>query len=487
MPLLLLAALALVAGGCAPAPPADPAATSVATAAPPRAAAEEADTTASGPSACLADTARVVAVDLAPRVRAAVTALREAAGRDGDYADFLAATHVRLVPDLVLPSAADTDAWTHLPAGGRVWCARLATPTYQGASLTGALRLRWSAAAARPGGPRLAAFDDAGRPVPEALPKAAPDTSVCFRDCADATPRTALILAYHMPPNASATVPPPALVGVDHLFAGRSRANASLPCHVNARPDCPAARPWADALRAAVQVVRVNYAGGRLYGSGVLLNNARQDRTPYVLTVRHRAGPNGVGADLNARGNRWFFRVGYEADACGTAPARAVATGHAVTGGRVVAAQARSVQFMLIRLAQPVPDAWRPVYAGWARDGRVPPRAAFVGYPAGDVRAMAFEDDSLGTRNAYWTARLDRGAVETGLSGAPVLDDRALVVGHLTNGTRACRADRRGRAPYARGTRLDAIWDLGAPGARVRDALDPDSTGTRMLPPLVVE
>jgi hypothetical protein len=483
-PLLLLAALLLAAlavalvAGCAGTPSAAPTAPADAKAA--------ADTTTFDPSVCLADTARVAEVDLKPSVQAAVAALREDAGRDGDYADFLDATHVQLKFDLAPPAADEMADWTPLPGGGRVWCARLATPTHKGASLTGALRLRWADADPLPSGATLAVLDDAGRRVPEALPTAAPDASVCFRDCADATPRTALVLAYHVPPDAAA-VAPPRLVGADHLFDGRDRLNASLPCHLNARPDCPDATPWADALRAAVQVVRVNYAGGRLAGSGVLLNNTRHDRTPYVLTVRHRAGPNGLGTDLNARGNRWFFRFGHEADACGTAPARAAATGHAVTGGRVVATQARGVQFMLVRLAQPVPDAWRPVYAGWARDGRVPPQAAFVGYPAGDVRAMAFEDDPLGTRRDVWTARLDRGAVEGGLSGAPIFDDRALVVGHLTNGTRACRADRRGRAPYASGTRLDAIWDLGAPGARVRDFLDPDRTGAQTLSPLVVE
>ena len=264
-----------------------------------------------------------------------------------------------------------------------------------------------------------------------------------------------------------------ALMGSDEPYVP-----LALPCSINTR--CREGRPWAYEAQAALRIVQ-----GGFSCTGVLLNNTRRDRTPYVLSVNHCGGP-AEGDTLD-----WVFQFNYRSAGC--ADPSQTPTPQSVSGAVVRAAQGNAADFALLELLEPIPKSYRVEYAGWSINDKVSkPGQVFssygvvIGHPRGDIMKITFEDDpiiDLPMLPFYWVATFDRGSIEVGSSGSPLFNDRRQVIG-LVRGAyqldpNACSGpggdDNRAIIAFPK---LSYIWDLG-----VGAFLDPKG-GTTSLGPL---
>lgn len=358
------------------------------------------------------------------------------------------------------------------PDGGSVWHLRV--------QADGAHALRFSYDRFRlPPGARLFVYDPAERVVRGAFTAANHTPHGGFATAL--TPGSVAVLEYYEPPDAAF----PGRIRVQAVthaqrtpYPLNPRAKAStyqpkaLACSINTA--CPEGDPWSREARATVLIDR----GGSAC-SGVLLNNASEDFKPYVLTAHHCGAP-AVGDTLN-----WLVHFNYASPTCANpseSPPKQTMTG-------VVVRAAHSgwrEDFALLELVNPIPSSFRPYYAGWSIDAADSPDGMTPSYPGGAVRKMALETDPITDLGARWLSTFDQGTVEGGSSGAPLFDAEHRVIGHLRGAwsidLNACSGpggdDNAATVVFPK---LSHIWDMGTDGQRMRDFLDPQSTGTMTL------
>jgi len=258
----------------------------------------------------------------------------------------------------------------------------------------------------------------------------------------------------------------------------------SLSCNVDVV--CDAGDPYRDQIRSVVQIT---FSG--FLCTGALINNTREDNTPYILTANH-CGFNAQNAATAV------FYFNYESDTCrgdatsGTPLPRSI--GDPQTGASFIANNPDS-DFALLRLNQTPPDSFDPYYAGWDRRDITPNMAVGIHHPAGDEKRISIENNTLispsvpttiggvGTlvANAVWQIpEWDVGITEGGSSGSPLLGAQNRIIGQLAGGvTFACPGAEEGPDFYGK---LSTSWDRGnSAETRLRDWLDPDGTNVEFI------
>ena len=194
--------------------------------------------------------------------------------------------------------------WTELPGGDRVWRLRI--------TATGALALGvyydkfWL-----PAGARLYLYNDEKTQLIGAFTEENNPGSGLF--ATQLIEGDAVTLELFEPSRARGfseiSISEIAYVYRDFVYRkGLKDFGDSESCEVNI--NCPEGNSWQDEKKG---VARIFLKIGSSYGwcSGSLLNNCRQDCTPYFLTADH-CGQGASTADLN----QWVFHFNYEAPAC---------------------------------------------------------------------------------------------------------------------------------------------------------------------------
>lgn len=195
-------------------------------------------------------------------------------------------------------------------------------------------------------------------------------------------------------------------------------------------------------------VVRMAFVvGGNTYGcTGVLVNNAQQDLTPYVLTAGHCIHDQAVASTLQMS---WF----YYAQSCdSTMPNPDSAFTY---NGADWLATSVGNDMTLLRLRDAPPAG--AVFAGWG-SAAVPVGAALLGlhYPRGamlKLNTMALQEAAQcsvdytppgnlacqpgAADGGFYRAQLQEGSIEPGSSGSPLFRD-GQVAGTLTGGDFFC-------------------------------------------------
>jgi len=247
-------------------------------------------------------------------------------------------------------------------------------------------------------------------------------------------------------------------------------------CQLDA--SCGEGRAWAAEARSIVNT-RLLDDPDHPGCTGVLLNNVRGDRTPYVLVARHcRNGsvPN-VGENLNW----WTFYFRGPSDRCGapvtnrvgpcTEANRCIRGATVVATGSAEGAYSRSRDFMLLRLSRPVPASFGATYAGWSIETTPMRSAVVLGHPRGLPVAMAVSDQPVelntvcGGGGPMWRIPVDRGQLVLGQSGSPVFDERRAVCGVVITGTGCNHPSPSCAASLAHN------WTFGPRGSRLIDHL----------------
>jgi hypothetical protein len=157
---------------------------------------------------------------------------------------------------------------------------------------------------------------------------------------------------------------------------------ASQACEKNI--NCPEGANWQVEKQAIARVIVVSPEGS-YWCSCALINNTKEDNTPYVLTANHCLA--GLDAISNNDAGQWVFNWKYEYPGCansGTPPNRTT------TGATVIANRSDS-DFALLSLTQDPANLTgvTPYYLGWDRTGNSGTGGVGIHHPQGDVKKIS--------------------------------------------------------------------------------------------------
>ncbi len=256
---------------------------------------------------------------------------------------------------------------------------------------------------------------------------------------------------------------------------------ASGACNVDVV--CPEGATWVDQRQATITLLTTANAN-QAFCSGAMINNARQDCTPYLLTANHCiSGTSAAGYTQMA------FYFNHQHATCGGT----VESTNQIVAGSVFcsAAGGNGVQksdFALLRITSPIPAAANMYFAGWDANDVASPSGVSIHHPAGDVKKIStytaplvstnYNNPAAGTTHWHvnWVAtQTNYGITEGGSSGSPLFNNDHRIVGDLSGGPSSCTAtdksDYYGKFSYS--------WtSCGTTAAnQLKPWLDPDNTG----------
>ena len=239
--------------------------------------------------------------------------------------------------------------------------------------------------------------------------------------------------------------------------------------------NCENDSAWQEVKRSVCRVV-VNNAQ---LCSGCLINNARNDGTPYVYLAAHCFTTKFLPKDA-------VYYFNYESPECDGPDATVM---FSVSGSEKLT-NPDSLDFALVELSETPPDSFNVYYAGW--DARPDPAeyTVCIHHPRGDVKKITYDNDppvtSYHTNNYYpeyvlyshWRIlRWDIGTTQLGSSGSPLFNQDHRIIGSLTGGEADCvnKVD-----DYF--TKLSYAWDYyDSPARQLKHWLDPDSSGVLFM------
>lgn len=253
---------------------------------------------------------------------------------------------------------------------------------------------------------------------------------------------------------------------------------------------CAASQGHEEKVRSTVLLLYPVGGGSLIACSGFMVNNAREDLTPYLLTADHCE----IDAD-NADSLQVYWK--YQDVRCdGSNNASAGAPDSAFSHvGATFLADGYDADFTLLLLGSldnPFipPASYQPFWAGWDLSAAPAQCGAGVHHPNGDEKAISFfntplraatvsgDDGIEGRFPDVWEVFWGHGTTEQGSSGSALWNEVGQVVGLLSGGAASC-VNRNGADYYAR---LNSAWEWEtACAGQLKCWLDPDSSGVRSL------
>ena len=217
--------------------------------------------------------------------------------------------------------------------------------------------------------------------------------------------------------------------------------------------------------------------------TGAFVNNARNDKTPFVLTANHCT------FEFTPQYDLWRFDLEYRSLTCenpATEPVMFSMTGCEKKAG------AQASDFLLVLLEEDVPSNLQITFAGWNRDAITTPDTSYlVHHPNADIRKLStsvnkavIHPNQIGWSEGYTTPadhhfrfKFTEGGHQPGSSGGPIFDQDGFIVAQLHGGTLGCEI-----VNSAFCGRFSKSWDAGTtPSDRLKEWLDPDNTGIVQL------
>ena len=179
---------------------------------------------------------------------------------------------------------------------------------------------------------------------------------------------------------------------------------------------------------------------GNTLCTGTLINNTKQDNTPYLLTAGHCI-------ETESDAQQTIFCFNYESPSCGNGQSSINGYVDQTLSGAFLKARSDSLDFSLLLLETPPPDKFRPYYAGWDHSLTSPSSSVAISHPLGDVKKITKDNNSptIGSfdvdfkSNSFWIiGKWEIGTTEGGSSGCSLFNQDNLIVGTLTGGTSTC-------------------------------------------------
>lgn len=191
-----------------------------------------------------------------------------------------------------------------------------------------------------------------------------------------------------------------------------------------------------------VNSVAVISTGGSRFCTGFMVNNTKNDKTPYFMTAAHCRITASTAPSLVTYWN-------YQTTKCGGA--RDGRLDQTTTGSVHLASNSRS-DATLVKLNKAPDASYNVNYAGWDATAAIGTKAVGIHHPNVDQKAISFENDPTalssyggttapGDSTHVWVRDWDKGTTEPGSSGSPLFDSNHRVIGQLHGGGAACGND----------------------------------------------
>jgi len=302
-------------------------------------------------------------------------------------------------------------------------------------------------------------------------------------------PGDELILEYHDPGN----IPFPlieisgvlyAYQNVSFLDISQRDFGSAGACQVNV--NCMEGADWQREKRGVARILLKVFGSG-FWCSGSLVNNVRQDSTPYLLTAAH-CGQNATVNDYS----QWIFYFNYEAAACDAPGGNP--DYQSIVGSTLIAqapdATSTGSDFKLLLLNRDLPIEYNPFFNGWDRENETSSNGVGIHHPKGDIKKISTYKEALISTaysstvedpdEKYWKVvwaptQTNHGVTEGGSSGSPLFNPDGKIVGTLSGGFSSCTnldmPDYYGKFSYSWEDNQEDIT------VQLKPWLDPDQTG----------
>lgn len=369
--------------------------------------------------------------------------------------------------------------WTDLPDGGRIWQVIIHSP--------GALNISINFLEFKiPSGARFQMYNDQRTDMSRAFTNAQEysqnQLGTWFVE------GDTLWLEYYEPPGVSETP----VLNISNLIHGYRMGlvdsylvergiNESGECHYDV--NCSIGSDfdtYKDLLKKSIALLNL---GNGFLCSATLINNAENDKTPYLLTANHCLE--------NSDPSLWSVRFNWISPdpVCGTGELSSNPnTNYTMSGAQLRASNAHS-DFALVEMSNPIPSSWNVVFAGWDNSDTDPLFEVGIHHPNGDIMKICRDDSGAekfninnvetwligggeyGTGNGW-----EIGATESGSSGSPLFNEKGKIIGQLFAGNASCDGTS-GNNEYDLYGRFAVSWNAGnSKHQRLKEWLDPKDT-----------
>lgn len=248
-------------------------------------------------------------------------------------------------------------------------------------------------------------------------------------------------------------------------------------CHINVA--CPIADPWRNQVNSVVCIsIHCPSDGNDYLCSGAMINNVRQDKTPYVLSANHC---------INNDNNSTFkFYFNYQSPTCTNEP-QVISPLYRATGGTICATANlnSSSDFLLLKITGNISNLYSDsiVFAGWDASGAASVGAA-IHHPGGDFKKISIPRQ-VSSANKYWKVNWyvgsnNKGVTEQGSSGSPLFNANGRIIGDLSTGSSACDLTN-GYDNYGKFSNSWTNNNNSNNAKKLQPWLDPDNTGTLVM------
>lgn len=258
-------------------------------------------------------------------------------------------------------------------------------------------------------------------------------------------------------------------------------------CQVNS--NCSESFNFSDEKKSAIRIL-VRVGSGLGWCSGSLISTVDRSYKPYILTAEHCAY---FGSTFASSSDflQWNFYFNYESPDCNNPSEEGNLAQQFIVGSELISRSDDNggdtgPDFLLLELAESIPEDFHAFYAGWNRSGDISTSGVCFHHPEGDIKKISTYNSNLVSESfgqviadTHWEVQWDGsingyGVTEGGSSGSALLDQNGLVLGFLTGGLSGC-SNLRGEDYYGK---LSLAWfnNSSMPSFQLQPWLDPNST-----------
>ncbi|MEO0341298.1 MAG: carboxypeptidase regulatory-like domain-containing protein, partial [Bacteroidota bacterium] len=259
---------------------------------------------------------------------------------------------------------------------------------------------------------------------------------------------------------------------MDFGFGASNNCHTNVGCNLDANTQL---------LKRGICRILLIVEEGTGFCTGGLINNVREDNTPYVLSAFHCQD------GFTPLHDFWRFDFNYEATNCtnpGEEPSFESILGCTQRAGR------QENDFLLLELNNGIPNTFDAYFLGWDRRTVVPQDALMIHHPRGDIKKIAqtsrpififggeinWNNNVTTPAQHHFEVDLTDGTFEVNSSGAPLLNQDNRIVGQLHGGNAICD---NAQSWYGR---FSLSWEGGgASASRLKNWLDPDDSGSQTI------